>query len=108
MSAIISLTAITFAGNVIPAAPITDVVIKYRLTSDPDVSGSYTTFTTTAVINTDGTLQGAPVIISGLLFNTSYTVWIKPPCGNGFKKAFVTAAPGCVDVTEITGTVSES
>ncbi len=107
MTAIISLSSITFVGNVTPAAPITGVIIQHRLTADPDAAPSYTVDTLTAVINTDGTFQGAPIVISGLLYNTSYTVWVKPPCGQGFKKTFNTGAPACVDLTDVIGVVSE-
>lgn len=108
MPAQINLTSIAFAGNIPPSAPMTGVIIRHRLTSDPDVIGSYITDRTDAVINTDGTFAGAPIVIGGLLYGVSYTVWIIPPCAPGTKAVFVTPAPGCVDVTAITGTVSSS
>lgn len=108
MAAQIELTNVAFTGGVAPSAPITDVIIKYRKTADPDVSGSYTTFMTNAVILVNGNFQSAPLIIPGLEYSTSYTVWVKPPCGPGVKKIFVTTAPACVDITGFTGSVSES
>lgn len=102
--ATITLTNAAFAAT--PGANQT-VTVRYRLTSDPDVPGSYITVTTTAVVQPNGAFV-TPVIISGLLSNTSYTVWVSNNCGgNGVKKAFVTPLPGCVDITDITGTVAD-
>lgn len=102
----ITLTGVNFAGGVVPAAIMTGVIVRHRLTADPDVIGSYTTDTTTAVLLTNGTFQ-APVVITGLLNSTEYTVWVKPPCGPGAKVNYTTPGPSCVDVVGIIGTVSE-
>lgn len=104
---IINLASVSFPGGIPPAEPMTGVIIRYRLTADPDVIGSYTLVTSTAVILTNGNFQDAPIQITGLDPDTSYTVWVKPECGNGFKKAYVTPAASCVDITDITGTTEE-
>jgi hypothetical protein len=101
--ATITLTNASFIAT--PGANQT-VTVKHRLTSDPDVAGSYTTDTTNAVVLPNGNFV-TPVVISGLSNNTSYTVWVSNNCGgNGVKKSFTTPLPGCVDITDITGTVS--
>ncbi len=102
----INLNNVSFPGDP-PGANMTGVTIRWRLTSDPDVIGSYTTHTNAAVILTNGNFQGAPIVIPVPDYNTSYTVWVFTTCGNGAKKAFVTPAASCVDVTDMDGTVSE-
>jgi hypothetical protein len=82
------------------------VTVRYRLTSDPDVIGSYTLVTATAVVLPNGNFS-SPVVISSLLNDTSYTVWVQNNCaGTGFKKSFTTPLPICVDITDITGTTA--
>ena len=102
----INLTSVSFPGDP-PAAPMTGVIIRYRITSDPDVLGSYTTVTNSAVILVNGNFQGAPIVVNVPDYNETYTVWVKTQCGNGFKKEFETPGASCVDVDDIVGTVEE-
>lgn len=103
----ISIASVSFPGAIPPTVPITGVIIRHRVTADPDILGSYTTDTSVAVILTNGNIQAGPFVIGGLDNNVQYTVWVKPPCGNGFKKNFTTPGKTCVDCTDITGTVAE-
>lgn len=103
MSAQITLTNATF--NTTPA--INQIVtVKYRLGSDPDVDGSYTTVTTTAPITPAGVFS-PPVVISGLLNNTSYVVKVINNCNGSFVNVpFTTPLPTCVNLTGITGSTA--
>jgi len=66
------------------------VTIRHRLTSDPDVTGSYVVDTTTLEVPVSGVFT-QPFFITGLLNGTSYTVAIKSACGTvDFKQAFTT------------------
>jgi hypothetical protein len=83
-----------FDFNVTPPSQQT-ATVKYRLTSQPDVEANYTTVTTNAIVNTDGTLV-TPVTISGLASTTSYTVYCYNNCGGvGMKEVFITPGPTC-------------
>lgn len=97
----ITLNSVTFVQT--PGGSQT-ATIKHRLTSDADVSGSYTTDTTSQTILADGTLSPA-YTINGLNNSTSYTVWITSSCAS-YKEAFTTPAPLCSNITDITGSVS--
>lgn len=55
------------------------VTIKHRLSSDPDVDGSYTTDIVGQEINVYGYLL-PPLVIDGLLSGELYTVKIINPC----------------------------
>lgn len=90
----------------IPLSPVPaaskQVTVKYRLTSAPDVDGSYT-LATTLTIQPDGSFIGSPYYIEGLLDETSYTVRAKTTCGGGqFDRIFVTGIL-CPDITAING-----
>ena len=75
----ITLQSVTFSGT--PAG--TQLVeIMYRLTSDPDVIGSYTVLPGLYTIQTNGDIS-PDVNITGLLDRESYTVRIIPECGGG-------------------------
>lgn len=97
----ITLSSVTFTQT--PGGNQT-ATIRHRLTSDADVSGNYTTDTTTQTILTDGTLSPA-YTISGLANSTSYTVWITSSCAS-YKEAFTTPAPLCSNITDINATVA--
>lgn len=97
----ITLNSVTFATT--PAGAQT-ATVKHRLTSDADVSGSYTTDSTTVNIATNGTLS-TPLVISGLANSTSYTLWITTSCAS-LKKAFTTPAAACSDITDMAATVA--
>lgn len=98
---VIRLTTVAFAS--LPAAPI-QVTVKHRLTSAADVEGSYTTDSTTAMVNTAGEFD-PEFFIEGLLFGTSYTVKIISNCDvtNFITQAFTTPAM-CPDADGITAT----
>lgn len=98
---VIKLSTVEFEN--LPAAPV-QVTVKHRLTSAPDVDGSYTTDSTTAIVNEDGEFD-PEFFIEGLLFGTSYTVKIISNCdvANFITEEFITPAM-CPDVEGITGT----
>ena len=103
MPAQITLTTATFNT---PTGANQIVTVKYRLGSDPDVDGSYTTVTTTAPITPDGNFT-PPVVITGLLTGTAYVVKVINNCNGSFvNKPFLTPLPNCVDLTTIEGTTS--
>lgn len=78
------------------------ITIKHRLTSDPDVDGSYTTDTTTQVVGVDGYLL-PPYVITGLLSGTGYTVKIINNCDNSeFTMDYETN--DCPEINTIAGT----
>jgi hypothetical protein len=105
MSATISITQVHFKNNVTPAGPVV-ATVKWKLGAAPDVDGSYTTVTTNQAIATDGTLPSV-LNITGLDYNTVYTIFVKPNnCGIGVKKNFTTDPPSCVDVDDMTATIS--
>ena len=83
----IRLTNVTFSPA--PSGDVT-VTVKYRLTSDPDVPGSYTTVTTTATVNSSGVFTPT-VSIGGLTDGVSYTVVVTPNCGGAGASGTVTA-----------------
>lgn len=97
----ITLTSVTFDST--PASAQT-ATVKHRLTSDADISGSYTTDSTSVSIGTNGTLS-TPLVISGLANNTSYTLWITTSCAS-FKKAFTTPLVECATINNMTATVA--
>lgn len=103
MSAQITLTNATF--NTAPA--INQIVtVMYRLGSDPDVPASYITVTTTAPITPVGVFS-PPVVISGLLNNTSYVVKVINNCNGSFVNVpFTTPLPTCVNLVGITGSTA--
>jgi hypothetical protein len=75
--AAITLTSVTL-GN--PVVQNIFVNVKYRVTSDSDIAGSYTNV---------GDFQVSPsgnfvpaVVISGLAIGTQYTVWVSAACSN--------------------------
>lgn len=83
----ITISSITFAST--PSVN-QNVKIRYRLTSDPDVVGSYTLVTASLSVPPSGVLT-TPVVISGLAEGTSYTIWITNNCGgDGNKQAVMT------------------
>lgn len=105
MSATITITEVHFKNGGVPAGPVI-ATVKYKLAAAPDVDGSYTTSTTNLAIATDGSL---PTVhnITGLDYNTQYTIFIKPnDCGIGVKKNFTTNPPSCVDVDDMTVSIS--
>jgi hypothetical protein len=73
----ITLTSVTL-GNIIVENIFVNV--KYRLTADPDIAGSYTNFGDFQL--RPGGNFVSPVVISGLPDGTQYTVWITAPCSN--------------------------
>lgn len=81
--------------------------IQHKLSSAPDVPGSWTTDTTTQVVLPTGVLSPA-FVIHGLLNNTSYTVRGINNCNPLFKEdiTVLTPLPNCVDITGITATGS--
>ena len=84
----IKLTGVNFSPVPLSSKIMT---IKHRLTSDPDISGSYTIDSTTVESGIDGTFT-APFYILGLLNGTSYTVEINSNCGGlAFEHVFTTA-----------------
>lgn len=102
------MASITISNLTWSATPgVNQIVdVRYRLTSDPDVIGSYITVATNLSVPASGTLT-SPLVIGSLLNNTSYTVWVQNTCaGAGYKKAFITPLPTCVEITDITGTVA--
>lgn len=87
----IKITSVGFDPT--PLSPKT-LVIKHRLTSDPDVDGSYITDGTDVPVGIDGILS-PEFVISGLLNGTSYTVSVVSSCGGvNAKQEFVTEC-GC-------------
>lgn len=83
----IKITKVNF--NPDPISPKT-VTIRHRLTSAPDVSGSYTTDSIDVAVNIDGTFVETFWILN-LLNETSYTVKIDTNCGEfSFQEEFVT------------------
>ena len=80
---------------------------KYRKKDDPDVEASYTTVTTTQVVNTAGVLQ-PKLTINNLPTGTWIVVRAINNCdGNSTDKEYLTPLPSCVKVIDIIGTVSE-
>lgn len=105
MPATITLTSVHYKGGVVPAGAVV-ATVKYKLGAAPDVDDSYTTVTTSQAIATDGTFP-SPLDIPDLEYNTEYTVFVKPnSCGIGSKKNYTTDPPSCVDVDDITATIS--
>lgn len=99
----IRVTAVTFST---PPSGIISVTIEYRLTSDPDIPGSYTTAGTGIPVNTDGTLV-SPFNITGLTDGVSYTVKITPQCGGGSdQEAFITGITTTTTTSTTTSTSS--
>ena len=84
------------------------VTIMYRLESEPDSPGSYTTVTTTQVVNSAGVLV-PQLVIPGLTLGTNYVARAINNCNATYKvdKSFTTPLPSCVTLTEIIGTASE-
>lgn len=84
----ITLTSVTLSGT-----PVFNQVvnIKIRLTSDPNIAGSYTDEGNFTVFpNGNFTF---PVIISGLADATSYTLWVTSACSDSsFTSVFITLA----------------
>lgn len=78
-------------------APTVDqeTTVLYRLTSDPDTPAYYNTVATNVVVEPNGHLP-VPVVITGLLPLTSYTVWMYNDCGGaGRKEVFITINATC-------------
>ena len=99
MSFYIRIARVSF-DNVPSANQI--VTIEHRLTSDPDIIGSYTVDTTTQVVDVYGYLV-PPFVITGLSSSTSYTVKIINNCDGSFiEREYNTA--DCPDGNTITGT----
>lgn len=110
----ITITSVTFSP---PATGPQTITIRHRLTSDPDIPGSYTLDSSSVAVNQDGTLV-APFVIPGLLDNTSYTVKCNDNCSSSsFQQVIVigttttstssttttTATPYTVHVTSTLG-----
>jgi len=88
----ITITSVTW--TLAPSVAQT-CTISYRLTSAADIPANYTLISNSVVINPDGTLA-APVNITGLANETSYTVKAVNNCGGtGDLQAFVTPPPTC-------------
>lgn len=96
---------ILYDVSFISIAAQTSGVISYRLTSDPDVPGSYTTVGS-RTFNTDGSIVGGPVTIPSLAAG-NYTVKIVLACGEEFSKTVnVPVAPTTTTTTTSTTTTS--
>lgn len=98
---VIKLETVEFEN--LPAEPI-EVTVKHRLTSAPDVDGSYTIDSEEAIVNPDGEFD-PEFFIEGLMFGTSYTVKVISNCDedNFVTQVYVTPS-FCPDVTGIVGT----
>ncbi len=96
----IRISAITW---VTPPSSAKVSTIKHRLTSDPDVPGSYTTDSTTTSIEVSGDII-PDVDILGLADETSYTVKINSNCGGASATQVFTTGIVCPDVSGIAGT----
>lgn len=98
------MSSITISALVLAVTPVGNqtIDIKYRKTSDPDIAGSYTD-NGDVIVLPNGNLY-TPLIISGLLSSTSYTVVATSICANSiFTKAFTTPIippSATVEVTE--------
>lgn len=104
MSAKITLTSIPL--QLVPG--VNQVfTIKYRLTTAPDVPGSYTIVSTTQVVNTSGVLV-PQLVIPGLLNGTGYTVRADNNCNAAYtvQQPYITPLPSCVAPTSIVGTTA--
>lgn len=98
----IALTKINWGTNA-PSAT-TQCTVKYRLASADDVDASYTTRSTTTMIEVDGDIVAAPLNITGLADETAYVVKINANCGGASaQEEFITGAI-CPDVVGIVGT----
>lgn len=82
--------------------------IIYRLTSDPDVPGSYTTATTSQTVTPAGVCS-PPLVVGGLLYGTSYTFRAINNCNTSYTvdQVVVTPLPICVAPQSMTITTAE-
>lgn len=78
------------------------LTIEHKLATDPDTS--FVIDTTSAPVLPDGTLDPA-FVISGLLYETYYTVRISNSCGVGAVayRTFLTGENPCPDVARVYG-----
>lgn len=95
------MAIITITGISLGTVPIVnqDVKVRYRLTSAPDIATSYTYVGDFPVLPNGNFIT--PLIISGLLGSTSYTLWVTNQCSNSsFTKPITTVAntPATVDI----------
>lgn len=74
----ITITSVSFSP---PATGPQTITIRHRLTSDPDIPGSYTLDSTTVAVQQSGTLV-TPFSIFGLSDNTSYTIKCNDNCSS--------------------------
>lgn len=86
-----SITIISLTFNTPPVVP-QNVNIKYRLTSAPDIAGSYIDLGF-FVVKMDGDFI-SPVIVSGLNPDTDYTIWGTIECSNSQYLLNLTTPPG--------------
>lgn len=87
-----------------PPSGVVIVGVAYKLKTDPDVIGSYTTVTTSLGVNPDGSIVGGPFYINGLADNTEYTVMVFTQCGN--YKQDIMSRPGTSGTTTSTTSTS--
>lgn len=101
MSAKITITNADF--DIVPGVNQV-ATVKYKLESEPD--SAFVTWTTTAVIEEDGTFA-PPVEITGLLNGIAYTVRVSDNCNDiPVDKDFTTPLSVCVAITDIQGTAT--
>lgn len=97
----ITITSIAYDGL---AAAAQVVTVSHKLSTDPDTG--FIVDTTTQAVTINGQFDPA-LTISGLLFDTHYTIMVANSCGAA-KVAYLTIktdANPCPDIAQVYGTV---
>lgn len=97
---LITITSVTFSP---PAVGPQTITIRHRLTSDPDIAGSYTLDSSNVPVNQDGTLV-SPFVIPGLADNISYTIKCNDNCSVSSFQQIVVVGTTTTSTTSTTST----
>jgi hypothetical protein len=97
----ITITSIAYEGLVTVPQIVT---VSHKVASDPDTS--FIVDTTNQAVTINGQFDPA-LTISGLFFDTHYTVMVANSCGNGLVAYLTikTDANPCPDISQVYGTV---
>ncbi len=95
----IRLASITW---ITPPSSAKVCTISHRLTSDPDIAGSYTTDSVATTVQVNGDII-PDFDILGLLDETNYTVKVSSNCGGASAQQAFTTGIVCPDISVITG-----
>lgn len=89
----------------IPVSTEQVITVAHKVATQPD--SNFVIDTTTQAVGTDGVLNPA-LVITGLAYDTYYTVRVSNSCGDGrvAYETFKTGVNPCPDIAHVYGTVN--